>query len=59
MIYEGADAVLLRMMDANDAPDGSSLNSSGRVHMEHVVKEVVKLSDGTMTLKVQHEGNIS
>lgn len=57
-IPKGANSVLLKMLDAKDAPGGHSLNSSGRIHMEHVVKKISKDKKGKLTLHMLDKGTM-
>ena len=57
-IPTGADSVLLKMLDAKDSPDGHSLNSSGRIHMQHHVKNIMKdKKDGKLSLQLVDTAN--
>ena len=57
-IPKGASSVLFKMLDAKDAPDGHSLNTSGRIHMEHLVKKITKDEKGKLTLHVLGKGTM-
>lgn len=58
-IPSGADSVLKKMLEAKDSPQGHSLLSSGRVHMEHYVRKITKDARGKLTLHMIKEGTKS